>query len=306
MAAAPPGVSSRMPNRVARRLRRALLLLAAGALAAGTAVAAGALTGRPSVSTGRQVVAPARIDGVWIWTRADVERLSEARGARPQLLPGVLVGSVTRVGEGLGVRRGLSPAAPGGAVAAVVRIEDDVIPGLSSPRQLTAALDDDLSRLLAEAEATGSTLREVQLDFDVPVARLEAWSDVLGGLRAGSLRGRSVWITSLPAHLEVAGYGELLAGVVDGHILQVFDTGLRCTPARVARVTATLERAAMPYRVGLGAFERAKGGRPTTDHACWSRAIAALDEAPGFAGAWVFPAGRDVEPTMTAIALGTR
>lgn len=306
MASASPGVVPRMPNRVVTRLRRALLLLAAGALGSGATIAAGGVTRRAPAPTAPGIFAPARIDGVWIWTRADVERLAEARAARPQLLPGVLVGSVTRVGEGLGVRRGLSPAASGGAVAAVVRIEDDVIPGLASPRQLAAALDDDLGQLLAEAEETGSTLHEVQLDFDVPVARLEAWSNVLGALRAGSLRGRSVWVTSLPAHLEEAGYGELLGGVVDGHILQVFDTGLRCTPARVARVTATLERASMPYRVGLGAFERAKGGRRTTDHACWSRAIAALDEAPGFAGAWVFPAGRDVEPTMTAIALGTR
>jgi hypothetical protein len=114
----------------------------------------------------------------------------------------------------------------------------------------------------------------------VPVRLLPRWAAVLGRLRPNI--GASLWITSLVAHLEAPTYGDQLRPAVDGHILQVFDTG---TPlgdrARVARLAA---RAAMPYRLGVGAFERVG-----TEHRAW---FAHLDEAcarPWCDTVWVFP-----------------
>ena len=104
---------------------------------------------------------------------------------------------------------------------------------------------------------------------------------------------RSRWsFASSPAHLEDPLFGARLAGHVQGHILQLFDTGLRRGPAEEARLRDALVRQGLPFRLGVAAYERQVGKRTTTEHGAWVEAVATLRELPGYAGAWMFPAGR--------------
>ena len=236
-------------------------------------------------------------DGVWIWTRTDAAVFANRGDLALNARPGVLVLSIDDDGAGALVgRRGLSPASVGAVeLAAVVRIEDAVAPHLANPSALLAELDARLASLRRELDDGGTKVAEVQLDFDVPVRRLDAWASVAGGVAASSLAGVPVWVTSVPSHLADARYGALFQPAVAGHVYQVFDTGLGCNPAEIARARDHLERAAMPYRIGVATFEREKNGAQTTQHACWASATRVLWTSPRYAGAWVFPAGRTVD-----------
>jgi hypothetical protein len=70
------------------------------------------------------------------------------------------------------------------------------------------------------------------------------------------------------AHLADPGYGARFRPLVDGHIIQLFDTGERHTSARERELLARAERAAMPFQLGVGAFERRLTSGPTT-HRAW-------------------------------------
>jgi hypothetical protein len=239
-----------------------------------------------------RVIAPAsRAPGMWIWTRADIVVLERERARRPDLVPGVLIATLVRDGDRLVTRRGLSPArVQSERVSAVVRLDDSVHRVWDSGDPFTA-IDRELGAVLREARATGAEIHEVQLDYDAPSRRLREWAHVVQRLAKGSLGGMPIWITSVPTHLADPDYGRAFAGAVVGHELQLFDTGLDCTESELARIEARLQKHALAFRLGVARFERARDGRTTTSHGCWSEKAERLKTLPGYAGTWEFPAG---------------
>jgi hypothetical protein len=145
-------------------------------------------------------------------------------------------------------------------------------------------------------------LTEVQLDYDCPTRRLERWAGVVRRLSGGALAGRTVWVTSIPAHVAVQGYGRHFQGAAAGHILQVFDTGDPYSPEAASRLDRQLARHELPFRLGVGAFERELAPGRLTDHRRWFEAVPRLARNPWFRGVWVFPAGRawvqHIEPDL--------
>jgi hypothetical protein len=233
-----------------------------------------------------QSPSPPPFVGQWVWTRTDAELHAQA-AKRRSIAAAVFVATVTAEGDRLRLRRALSPRVTE-AGAIVVRLEDSVH-GLwpeREPHEVAAELATMLAGVLAEAEATGADIEEVQLDYDAPVRRLGAWSAVVRELSGGPLKHVRVWVTSIPAHLADPHYGTRFAGAIEGHILQLFDTGLHCTATEARVLARQVEQRGLPYRIGLGAFERGAA----TEHGCWFRRWRQV-AGPRFAGLWVFPAG---------------
>ena len=81
-----------------------------------------------------------------------------------------------------------------------------------------------------------------------------------------------------------------MRGVVTGHIIQVFDTGLSCDATSGQRLRTALQAQGMPYRIGYGTFER-KGVSALYSHLCWLGLTESWRGDPGASGFWVFPAG---------------
>jgi hypothetical protein len=123
---------------------------------------------------------------------------------------------------------------------------------------------------------------------------LPRWAALLAALRArGLFDGYAVWITSLVAQLRDEQFGRMFRPLVSGHIVQVFDTGELASDAARAELTRLLTRADLPFRLGLGAFERGRRGLQRTEHEAWWPLVAALTAHPQFRGTWVFAAGQN-------------
>ncbi|MDZ7629923.1 MAG: hypothetical protein U5K74_00860 [Gemmatimonadaceae bacterium] len=123
--------------------------------------------------------------------------------------------------------------------------------------------------------------------------RSRAWAGdgAIAAVVGHSLAQDSVWVTSIIAHLREPSYGALFRGAVRGHVLQVFDTGEEASEVRIAEAVRVVRRAGLPFRVGLGAFEReTKRGR--TEHRAWFSAVPRFARVDGYLGVWVFPAGQ--------------
>lgn len=216
--------------------------------------------------------------GQWVWTRADTELLTEGTTA------GVFVGTI-EASDRLRWRRALSPTVPLPASdrAAVIRFDDSLHQHWDDP-----GFEDQLTHQLELIVGQLDQVTEIQLDYDAPSRRVARWGALVGRWSEGPLARHAVWVTSIPAHLtDPVAYRSAFSGAVDGHILQVFDTGLPCTPKHVDRLAWQAAAAAIPYRVGVGAFERGDH----TDHGCWFRQWRRLGHGGGFEGLWVFPAG---------------
>jgi hypothetical protein len=212
----------------------------------------------------------------------------------------VHVATIERRTDGMHVmRRALSPDVAGGGreVAVVVRFDDSIHADWSegSEGRVVEAIAPLLSRILEEVDATGVLADEIQLDYDAPVRALASWATVVRALARGPLRGRDVWVTSLPAHLALVDYGAIFAGAAVGHILQIFDTGLTCTTEHAVTLGAELAAAGLRFRIGVGGFERA--ARPG-DHECWRIEAASWRALAGYAGVWVFPAEHDIRRSL--------
>ncbi|HEY0777486.1 MAG TPA: hypothetical protein VGD56_05915 [Gemmatirosa sp.] len=241
-------------------------------------------------------------DGQWVWSTADVALWRGAHAARPALRPGVWVSTVWWAGGAAGgvqQRLALSPAPFTGArLAVVVRFDDRMHAAwlAASDSVIAAQLDARLATLLRLVAGTGARVTEVQLDYDCPVRRLARWAAVVRQVHAGALAGREVWVTSLVAHVAQREYGAQFRGVVSGHIVQLFDTGDEPSPAAATRLAAQLDRVALPYRVGLGAFERVlpsgDGRTRLTHHRAWFALAPELARSPWYRGLWVFPGGQ--------------
>jgi hypothetical protein len=243
--------------------------------------------------------------GQWIWTRADVARFAESGAARPGIEAGVFIGAIHCDAETgrLVARAGLSPAVVGGGpVTSVIRFED----GLDRCRvvndeseRFNRSLDSAVRMLRIRGAST--PVHAVQLDYDAPQRALSAWATSVRYLHTHSLATDSLWVTSLIAHVREPAYGALFRGVVQGHVLQVFDTGEPATPALVAEAIQLVARARLPFRLGLGAFERRARDGPT-DHRSWFRAVPAFSVVRGYRGLWIFPAGYSWVSLLRGIA----
>ena len=281
-------------------------------VAGGIAVAAvGATACRGDLSPANGALLPAtRADGQWVWSTADLALWRRALATRPTVRPGVWVSTVWWEGGATGgvqQRLALSPRPLAPApIAVVVRFDDRMHAAwLAAPDSVIAAqLDARVAQLLRLVAATGADVREVQLDYDCPVRRLARWAAVVRRLHAGALAGREVWVTSLVAHVAQPEYGTHFRGVVSGHIVQLFDTGDEPSPAAAARLAAQLDRAALPYRVGLGAFERVlrsgDGSTRLTHHRAWFALVPALARSRSYRGLWVFPGGQPWTPLVVS------
>ncbi len=187
---------------------------------------------------------------------------------------------------------GLSPSLPQTtAVTAVIRFED----GLDRCRTVsdtTHAFDRSLDSAVTLLRSRGRStpVRTVQLDYDAPQRALPAWAASVRFLAGHSLASDSVWVTSIIAHLREPGYGDLFRGVVRGHVLQVFDTGEAASTAQVDEAVRLATRAGLPFRLGLGAFERQTRHGPT-EHRAWFATVPRFAAIEGYRGLWIFPAG---------------
>jgi hypothetical protein len=282
---------------IRNRLRVRLSLRLAPLLAAALEISAA----RADASRERSQLQDPTTAGAWIWTRPDARLLEEARVAQPGLRAAVHVATIERLADGSHVsRRALSPdvvRGPSHEVAVVVRFADslhaDWTPG--SEIHVAQAVAPLLSRILEEVDATGVRADEIQLDYDAPVRALASWARVVGALAAGPLRNRDVWITSIPAHVEIPDYGSMFAPTGAGHILQIFDTGLACTTENASALASRLAAAGLRFRIGVAGFERT--ARPGA-HECWRMQAASWRALPGYAGVWVFPAERDIRLSL--------
>jgi Protein of unknown function (DUF3142) len=244
-----------------------------------------------------------RVQGQWIWTARDREIFERTRREHPALSVAVFVGTIECESGALRTRRGLSPLSAGNEPRAlVVRLSDSVHACVErqSEAEFARGLDARLAALLSEVKASGARFEELQLDYDAPVSKLPRWASALRYLNAHALSGIDVWITSLPVHVEQPNYGALMRGVVTGHIVQVFDTGLSCDAENAEHLRAALQAQLMPYRVGYGTFER--NGVPA-DHAhqCWLGLTQSWRNDPGASGFWVFPAGIPYGPSLAQL-----
>lgn len=256
-------------------------------VAAAVAMAAGAWG-----AAADPVVAPAAL-GQWVWSRADVPIFERTRAVVPALEGAVFVATIAAAPDGLAVRFALPPTAAGPSPSAIVVRFDAGIHALWDAHDdewMATNASGVLATVMGRVAQAGGGAAAIQLDYDCPVRQLSRWATVVGALRmpGAALAGRSLWITSLPAHLRRADYGTLFRGVVAGHVVQVFDSG---EAPDLETLTADLARHTMPFRVGIGAFERGTGGGDT-DHRRWFAAVPRFAASSWYRGVWVFPGGR--------------
>jgi len=231
--------------------------------------------------------------GQWIWSSTDSALFADAARSIPNLVPTVWVGTIRASGNGkVQSQLALSPRISGRSTAGVVVRFDDAFSSVWAAQTDSAVANDvsvALRDMLAAAQRSGVTVNEVQLDYDCPERFLRRWASVIAVLSRGELAGRSVWVTSLVAHVRHAEYGDLFRANVAGHILQVFDTGDRMSLPYVRRIERLVSRHHMPFRLGVGAFERRLANGQTTDHRAWFEAPHIMRGSQWFRGVWVFP-----------------
>jgi hypothetical protein len=231
--------------------------------------------------------------GQWVWSRADVHPLELARAVRPDVDAAVQVAELRFAGAELQSTLRLSPSTVN-ASTVVIRFERSVHAAWTQPREsFEASAVAVIARVLSLVKRTAPAIKAVQLDYDCPTRSLARWAGLLRALRAGgALEGLELWTTSLIAQLREPSFGPLFRGLVAGHVVQVFDTGELADQAARARLAWLLKRADMPFRVGIGSFERGRGSVQLTQHERWWPVVAELASSPQFRGTWVFAAGQ--------------
>jgi hypothetical protein len=232
--------------------------------------------------------------GQWIWTRADLARYDESVAVRADLEAGVFVGAVHCDAARLQLvpRAGLAARdAHADGVTLVIRFEDG-LDRCRTPDDTAHRFDSALDSAVRVLRfRSGAVVRAVHLDHDAPQRAIAAWAGSVHYLTTHALASDTVWVTSLIAQLREPRYGDLFRGVVAGHVLQVFDTGEPATDRQVREAVRLARAARMPFRLGLGAFER-QTRRGATDHRAWFATVPQFAAIAGYCGIWVFPAGR--------------
>jgi len=71
----------------------------------------------------------------------------------------------------------------------------------------------------------------------------------------------------------------------------VFDTGDRMSVPYARQLERMATRHRMPFRLGVGAFERQLANGTTTNHRAWFGAARVMTGSKWFRGVWVFPGG---------------
>ena len=236
------------------------------------------------------------VTGQWIWSRTDSATFVAARRAVPDLVPTVWIGTVTasRTGQ-IRTQLALSPrVAASLETAVVVRFEDSFTNAwaTASDTAVATVLVASIRSLLAAARATTVRIIEVQLDYDCPERLLPRWARVVDDVARNAAPTTPLWITSLVAHVRQPSYGDLFRTAVHGHILQVFDTGDAMTPSYARALAALASRQALPFRLGVAAFERELASGRTTEHRAWFAASGIMAESGWYRGLWVFPGGQ--------------
>jgi hypothetical protein len=233
--------------------------------------------------------------GQWIWTAEDSARFVESSRTFPRLAATVWIGTIRANGAGeVQSRLALSPRMAGRPrVGVVVRFDDTFTNAWSaaSDSAISDAVGAALGAMLNAAEGSGVAVTEVQLDYDCPERLLKRWSDVVADVALDPLAGKSVWVTSLVAHMRHREYGDLFRDHVAGHILQVFDTGDRMSLPYVRQIERLAARQRMPFRLGIAAFERRYANGRTTNHQGWFEAPRAMRGSRWLRGIWIFPGG---------------
>jgi len=231
--------------------------------------------------------------GQWIWSSTDSALFADAARSIPNLVPTVWIGTIRASGDGkVQSQLALSPRISGrSTTGVVVRFDDGFssVWAVQTDSAVANAVGVALRDMLAAAQRSGVAVSEVQLDYDCPERLLRRWSAVTAILSRGPLAGRSVWITSLISHVRHAEYGDLFRANVAGHILQVFDTGDRMSLPYARQIERLVSRHRMPFRLGVGAFERRLANGETTDHQAWFEAPHIMRGSRWFRGVWVFP-----------------
>jgi hypothetical protein len=240
--------------------------------------------------------------GQWIWSSEDSARFVEASRTVPRLAPTVWIGTIRASPSGaLQAGLGLSPTvAARSRVGVIIRFDDsfsNVWPA-QTDSAIANAVGSSIRAMLDAAARTGVTITEVQLDYDCPERLLRRWSVVVAALARDALAGRTVWLTSLVVHIRHGDYGELFRDHVAGHILQVFDTGDRMSPSFAGQLQRLASQQRMPFRLGVGAFERRFPNGRSTNHRGWFAATPVMARSRWYRGVWVFPAGASWAPLL--------
>lgn len=233
--------------------------------------------------------------GQWVWSKRDAELFTSAHATFKNLSPAIWVSTLFFEDGQVRQKLALSPSLITGIPTAIVVRFDESFHGAweqKSSADLASEIDAKLAELLHLVQSNGAEANEVQLDYDCPVRRLPAWAEVLEKLKASSLRGRNVWITSLVSQLRDPDYGKLFRNAAAGHILQIFDTGETPSQQLPESIDALLSQAALPFRLGLGAFERKLPAKKLTEHRVWFATLSLFTQNPYFRGLWVFPGGQ--------------
>ncbi len=233
--------------------------------------------------------------GQWVWAPRDLLRLEQARTEHPGVVAAIHVADLSWDGE-VKVHLRLPPDAA--AHALVIRIEDSFHRALSEdPVRAERSLEAALVRVLLATERAGARTRRLQLDYDAPVRLLPRWAALLRRLCEAprALAGREVWMTTLVAHVREPGFGALFAGGwLAGHVVQLFDSAEAAPDAEA--LARWLERAGLPFAVGIGAFDRFSDGVRRTNHSAPLASLPRLKALPAWRGVWVFPAGESWLP----------
>ncbi|MBX7149131.1 DUF3142 domain-containing protein [bacterium] len=222
--------------------------------------------------------------GQWIWTLKDRDIYVESQKKVPHLIPTIWAGTLFYKNGKITPQLSLSPSIVSTSQTVVIRLDNSLHGAFKnfSQDELNHKLADALSFILNHLH----TISEIQLDYDCPIALLKKWSDLLSFLKEDLLKKKTLWITSLASHIKEPQYGELFKNKVAGHILQLFDTG---EDVDAQNVLDWAEKAHIPYRIGLGAFERIEPHNKKTMHSFWFSKIHFFKTSPLFCGVWVFP-----------------
>ena len=215
----------------------------------------------------------------WVWSTRDLAVLTAARESAPDVGAALEIGEISFVRNQLHTRIGMAPHAAKDRRALVIRIDDSV-----SLDRDEGPLVDAVRRLV---ELTHDSSTPVQIDYDCPVRLLPRWAQIVAALRRMLGAERELWLTSIPAHMRDARYGGLFRDTITGHVLQLFDTGELPNDTSVADLASALQRANIPYGLGVAVFERAHG----SDHVGWRGVARGLATDERFRGWFVFTAG---------------
>lgn len=248
---------------------------------------------------GAALAAPTQL-GQWVWTRSDWVPYKTAKATRPDLIATVHIATLSWDGAKQNFKIGLalSPISEGAlGKNVVVRIDDTLHHAWRSVETaaVAKALDDTLARLNSFMVISGPQVAW-QLDYDFPVSALSKWAETIQFLQrdGGALNKHNVWITTLVSHVLERNFDRAMNGIIQGHILQIFDTGISLSNRQLSSVEARLTQSHIPFALGIAAFRRVSGSAtsPQNEFDTQMEWVKRLSRHKSYRATWVFPAGQ--------------